>query len=184
MNYQTNKKGGWIIPSGSTIEAVTDIPAYSELGDGCELGYSCELGYGCHLGDDCHLGNSCKLGHRCTLGNSCTLGDYCRLGYSCELGDHCELGHHCTLGHSCELGNDCTWLGVTVARHMQVQNVDGSGRTINLVWGTCGTVKVEAGCFLGTVDEFCAKAEKEGKMRYVRLVRFLAHEEEQNSEAQ
>ena len=57
---------------------------------------------------------------------------------------------------------------------MTMANVDGTGRQIKLVYGTCGNVKVEAGCFCGTVDEFCVKAEGEGKTMYSAVVKAVA----------
>ena len=35
-------------------------------------------------------------------------------------------------------------------------------------------IKIEAGCFGGSLDEFCEKAGREGKTRYVRVVRAAA----------
>jgi len=63
-------------------------------------------------------------------------------------------------------------LGVTVLSWLTVSNVDGSGRQIKLVRHAEG-VKVEAGCFIGTVPDFCKKAESEGKHRYVKIISAL-----------
>jgi hypothetical protein len=54
-----------------------------------------------------------------------------------------------------------------------MSNVDGSGRKINVIVHTEG-IKIEAGCFGGTLDEFCEKAVSEGKTRYARVVRAAA----------
>ena len=54
-----------------------------------------------------------------------------------------------------------------------MSNVDGSGRKINIIVHTEG-IKIEAGCFGGTLDEFCEKAASEGKTRYARVVRAAA----------
>ena len=109
-----------------------------------------------------------------TLGNDCTLGNYCTLGDRCKLGDDCTLGNGCTLGDRCALGDRCSWLGLKVRRFMTAANIDGSGRRVKIVLGTCATVRVEAGCFVGSADEFCAKAESEGKHTYARVVRAIA----------
>ena len=149
MNYELNTKGGWIVPANSTIPANSVIPGYSELGDGCTLGYGC------------------KLGNYCTLGYGCTLGDYCTLGDCCTLGDGCAIGNCCTLG------DDCTWLGVTVESWLTLANVDSTGRQVKVVKHASG-IKVEAGCFAGTLEEFTAKAESEGKLRYVAVIKAIA----------
>ena len=56
---------------------------------------------------------------------------------------------------------------------MNMSNVDGSGRKILIIVHTEG-IKIEAGCFGGTLDEFCDKALSEGKKRYARVVRAAA----------
>ena len=55
--FELNRMGGWIVPQGTTLEAGTDIPAFSALGDGCKLGDDYTVRY------------------RCTLGNSFSHGD-------------------------------------------------------------------------------------------------------------
>ena len=35
-------------------------------------------------------------------------------------------------------------------------------------------IKIEAGCFIGTLEEFTAKAESEGKLRYVAVIKAIA----------
>ena len=37
-----------------------------------------------------------------------------------------------------------------------------------------GGIKIEAGCFIGTLAEFTAKAESEGKLRYVAVIKAIA----------
>ena len=56
---------------------------------------------------------------------------------------------------------------------MCMSNVDGSGRKINIIVHTAG-IKIEAGCFGGTLDRFCEKAAADGKTRYARVVRAAA----------
>ena len=54
-----------------------------------------------------------------------------------------------------------------------MSNVDGSGRKIQVIVHTEG-IKIRAGCFAGTLDEFCKRSESEGKTRYSRVVRATA----------
>ena len=108
-----------------------------------------------------------ELGNYCTLGYGCKLGDYCTLGYDCTLGDYCKLGDCCTLGFG------CTWLGVTVESWLTLANVDGTGRQVKVV-KHAGGIKIEAGCFIGTLEEFTSKAESEGKLRYVAVIKAIA----------
>ena len=178
--FELNRMGGWIVPQGTTLEAGTDIPAFStlgndcKLGNGCTLGNYCKLGNGCTLGDGCTLGNCCTFGDCCDLGDDCIFGDYCKLGNDCTFGDYCKLGDYCTLGYELNPGEHLQWLGAEVESFLTLSNVDGSGRQVKLVKHVNSTVMVEAGCFLGTVDEFVAKAEDEGKLRYARLIPLIA----------
>ena len=63
--------------------------------------------------------------------------------------------------------------GVKVLALMNMSNVDGSGRKILIIVHKNG-IKIEAGCFSGTLNEFCTKAESEGKTRYVKVVKAAA----------
>jgi len=56
---------------------------------------------------------------------------------------------------------------------MTAANIEGSLQ-VTVVLGSRGTIKVEAEDFVGTIDEFCAKAESEGKLIYARVVRAIA----------
>lgn len=52
-------------------------------------------------------------------------------------------------------------------------NVDGTGRRIHIYVHTKG-ITVRAGCFKGTLDEFCMKAEDDEKYLYSVTVRAAA----------
>lgn len=54
-----------------------------------------------------------------------------------------------------------------------MSNVDGTGRRIYIYVHTKG-ITVRAGCFKGTLEEFCEQAEDEGKYLYSRTVRAAA----------
>ena len=54
-----------------------------------------------------------------------------------------------------------------------MSNVDGTGRRIYIYIHTKG-ITIRAGCFKGTLDEFCEKAYDEGKYLYVVTVRAAA----------
>ena len=107
------------------------------------------------------------------LGESCVLGADCKIGAGCKFGDGCELGAYCTLGAGCALGDNTQWLKVTVESWLTLANVDGSGRQIKIVKHAEG-VRVEAGCFQGTLEDFCTQAASEGKDRYVRVISAVA----------
>ena len=56
-------------------------------------------------------------------------------------------------------------------------NVDGTGRYITIMRHpptNAGEITVTAGCFFGSLDEFCTKANAENKPRYARTARAIA----------
>ena len=89
------------------------------------------------------------------------FGDDNTLGKCNKFGDNLRFGKRLKL-------SDCKVLAL-----MCMSNVDGSGRKINVIVHTEG-IKIEAGCFGGTLDEFCKKATSDGKTRYARVVRAAA----------
>ena len=119
------------------------------------------------FGDDNTLGNGNTLGDRNTLGDDNTLGNWN------TLGDDNTLGNCNTLGEGFRFGRRLQMSGCKVLALMCMSNVDGSGRKISIIVHTDG-IKIEAGCFSGSLDEFCKKARREGKTRYVRVVRAAA----------
>ena len=106
-------------------------------------------------------------------GNNNTLGDGNKLGNWNTLGDGNKLGNNNTLGSGFRFGHRLQMSGCKVLALICMSNVDGSGRQINVIVHTEG-IKIEAGCFGGSLDEFCEKATSEGKTRYARVVRAAA----------
>ncbi len=125
------------------------------------------------------FGNYNRLGDDNTLGNLNTLGDGNKLGNYNKLGDRNTLGEGNTLGDDNTLGDELRFgkrlklSGCKVLALLCMSNVDGSGRKINVIVHTEG-IKIEAGCFGGTLYEFCEQAASEGKTRYARVVRAAA----------
>ena len=156
-----------------------DLGNHNKLGDGNKLGYYNKLGDYNTLGDDNTLGDGNMLGSYNKLGDDNTLGDYNKLGDgntlgNCnKLGDYNTLGDDNTLGDKLRFGKRLKLSGCKVLALMCMSNVDGSRRNINVIVHTEG-IKIEAGCFGGTLDEFCEQAASEGKTRYARVVRAAA----------
>ena len=188
--YALNEKGGWLVPSGSTITGSAEIPAFSKFGRGCKFeerhvfGDRCVFGPSCEFVSDSDFGNYCEFDYACGFGicckfeRSCEFDSYCAFGNYCEFGSGCAFGNNCVLGTGCKIGpantlTGCTVLGLVVKRFMTLANVDGSGRLVLVVLGECGNIKVETGCFCGSVDEFCERAEQEGKHRYVVAIKAM-----------
>ena len=90
-----------------------------------------------------------------------------------DYGDDNTLGDGNTFGDRLRFGKRLKLSGCKVLALMCMSNVDGSGRKINIIVHTEG-IKIEAGCFGGTLAEFCEKAVSEGKTRYARVVRAAA----------
>lgn len=90
-----------------------------------------------------------------------------------NYGNRNKLGNRNTLGNGLLFGKRLTMEGVKVLALMCMSNVDGSGREIQIIVHTDG-IKIRAGSFAGTLDEFCEKANKENKTRYSRVVRAAA----------
>ena len=62
---------------------------------------------------------------------------------------------------------------------MTFGNIDGSGRQVTMFLHPATDtlpkgVMIVAGCFYGSLDEFCTKATAEEKHDYVTLIRFAA----------
>ena len=131
-----------------------------------------------YFGDGNKLGDGNVLGDKNTLGNKNTFGDFNTLGNYTKLGDNCTLGESNKLGNGLKFGKKLTIEGVKCRDLMTMGNVDGTGRQVVIIVHTEG-IKIRAGCFSGSLDEFCAKAESENKITYSKVVRAAAEAFEQ-----
>ena len=138
----------------------------------CTFDSGCKFGSYCTFGSDCTFGSACEFGSACTFGYSCKFSSGCKFGSYCTFDSGCKFGSGCKFSSDCTFGSDCTYLGKPFTKLFQIQNLDGSGRSLNILIGE--TSYVEAGCFFGTVEEFTIKAVSEGKSSYAAIAAFVA----------
>lgn len=132
-----------------------------------DVGANCLIMDGVCFTKNTTFGNGCLFeGH-----NMFDIGDH-------TFGDGCIFGPGCTFEGKCTFGKDCVFLcddptakpKPTILKEFKMSGVDGSGREITITIWSDWTIKVKAGCFNGTLEEFCEKARKEKKMFYVHVV--------------
>ena len=190
MNFELNEKGGWIVPAGTKFAAGTVFPAYSEFGWKCTFAAGCkfdsgyyEFGWECEFGSDCKFGGGCKFGNYCKFGGGCKFDGYCKFGScckfsnNCKFGDYCEFDSYCKFGAFSKIGKGGTYAGREILQFVNMVNVDGSGRYITIMRhppSDDGEITVTAGCFFGSLDKFCEKANSEGKPFYAKAITAVA----------
>lgn len=81
----------------------------------------------------------------------------------------CEFGDSCKFGDSCNIPHGCTMEDVEMQQWTTISNLDGSGRQVIIILHKDG-VKIRAGCFSGSLEEFVMKATLEGKKIYASVV--------------
>ena len=123
--------------------------------------------YDADYDDYATIGYGAKIGEYVRIGKYAKIGDNARIGKCVEIGDYAKIGDGARFGAKfrCE--------GLEVIDFFTMSNVDGTGRRIYIYVHTKG-ITVRAGCFKGTLDEFCMKAEDEGKYLYATTVRAAA----------
>lgn len=102
MKFETNEKGGWIIPAASVIPPYTRIPPWSEIGHNSKVGHACVVGRNCCCGFCLRVGHGCCFGSECKFGLGCGFGDRCEFGRECKLGSSAGFGDGCTFDPGCE----------------------------------------------------------------------------------
>lgn len=139
----------------------------AEIGEYVRIGKYAEIGDGARIGKYVAIGDSAEIGVGVRIDNSAKIGDNARIGKCVEIGDYAKIGDGARFGAKfrCE--------GLEVIDFFTMSNVDGTGRRIYIYVHTKG-ITIRAGCFKGTLDEFCEKAEDEGKYLYSRTVRAAA----------
>ena len=144
-----------------------------------------EIGNGAEIADYTRIGNYAEIGDFAKIGDCAEIGDFAKIGNHAEIGNFAEIGNYAKIGNSVIIGDgaqfgDCVTVGdkfhcegLKVIDFFTMSNVDGTGRKIHVYVHTEG-ITVRAGCFKGTLEEFCQKAEHEGKYLYAVTVRAAA----------
>ena len=113
------------------------------------------------------------IGDYAEIGDNTRIGKWAKIGNHVEIGKGVEIGEWVIIGDCVEIGDKFRCEGLEVIDFFTMSNVDGTGRRIYIYIHTTG-ITIRAGCFKGTLDEFCMKAEYEGKTLYARTVRAAA----------
>ena len=132
-----------------------------------------EIGNGAEIADYTRIGNYAEIGDFAKIGDCAEIGDFAKIGDYAEIGDCAEIGDGTEIGDYAEIGDKFRCEGLEVIDFFTMSNVDGTGRRIHIYVHTKG-ITVRAGCFKSTLDEFCNKAEDEGKYLYAVTVRAAA----------
>lgn len=166
---------------GTDVELGNDVRIgyRATIGDWVKIGNDANLDDNVEVGDFLTIGNGARIGYNAIIGNDAKIGkeakiaDYVKLGNNAELGDNVELGEGAEIGDCVKIGDKFSCEGLKVVDFFSMSNIDGTGRRINVYVHTEG-ITVRAGCFKGTLDEFCWKAEQEEKYLYSVTVRAAA----------
>ena len=131
------------------------------------------IGYGAKIGDYVRIGKYVAIGDSAEIGDGARIGSSAKIGDNARIGDCVEIGDYAKIGDGARIGDKFSCEGLEVIDFFTMSNVDGTGRRIYIYIHTKG-ITIRAGCFKGTLDEFCEKAEDEEKYLYSRTVRAAA----------
>ena len=113
------------------------------------------------------------IGDYAEICDGAVIGKWAKIGNNVEIGKGVEIGEWVIIGDCVEIGDKFRCEGLEVIDFFTMSNVDGTGRKIHIYAHTKG-ITIRAGCFIGTLDEFCKKSEDEGKTLYAVTVRAAA----------
>ena len=114
-----------------------------------------------------------EIGDYAEIGDCSRIGKWAKIGNYAEIGKSVEIGEWVIIGDCVKIGDKFRCEGLEVIDFFTMSNIDGTGRRIHIYVHTKG-ITIRAGCFLGTLDEFCNKAEDDGKYLYSTTVRAAA----------
>ena len=114
-----------------------------------------------------------EIGDYTEISDNARIGKWAKIGNHVEIGKSVEIGEWAIIGDNVKIGDKFRCEGLEVIDFFTMSNIDGTGRRIHIYVHTKG-ITVRAGCFIGTLDKFCEKAEDEGKYLYSRTVRAAA----------
>ena len=114
-----------------------------------------------------------EIGDYAEIGDCSRIGKWAKIGNYAEIGKSVEIGEWVIIGDCVKIGDKFHCEGLEVIDFFTMSNIDGTGRRIHIYVHTKG-ITIRAGCFLGTLDEFCNKAEDDEKYLYSTTVRAAA----------
>ena len=114
-----------------------------------------------------------EIGDYAEISDNAIIGKWAKIGNHAEIGNSVEIGEWVIIGDNVKIGDKFRCEGLEVIDFFTMSNIDGTGRRIHIYVHTKG-IAIRAGCFIGTLDKFCMKAEDEGKYLYSRTVRAAA----------
>ena len=114
-----------------------------------------------------------EIGDYAEIGDCSRIGKWAKIGNYAEIGKSVEIGEWVIIGDCVKIGDKFRCEGLEVIDFFTMSNIDGTGRRIHIYVHTTG-ITIRAGCFLGTLDEFCNKAEDDEKYLYSTTVRAAA----------
>ena len=114
-----------------------------------------------------------EIGDYAEIGDCTRIGKWAKIGNYAEIGKSVEIGEWVIIGDCVKIGDKFSCEGLEVIDFFTMSNIDGTGRRIHIYVHTKG-ITIRAGCFIGTLDEFCNKSEDEEKYLYSTTVRAAA----------
>lgn len=146
---------------------------YATISDGAEIGEYVRIGKYAEIGEYVRIGKYVAIGDGAEIGDGTRIGNSVKIGDGVRIGDCVEIGRRAKIGDGARFGDKFRCEGLEVIDFFTMSNVDGTGRRIYIYVHTKGII-IRAGCFKDTLDEFCMKAEDEGKYLYAVTVRAAA----------
>ena len=155
------------------IGASVNFGNYVEIGAGVKIGMFAEIGDYVEIGAGANFGIYANIGNYSKIGDGANFGNYTKIGAHARIGDGANFGDGVQIGDGVQVGDKFRCEGLNVIDFFTMSNIDGTGRKIHIYVHVEG-ITIRAGCFKGTLDEFCMKAAEEGKHLYAITVRAAA----------
>ena len=155
------------------IGASVNFGNYVEIGAGVKIGDFAEIGDYVEIGESANFGIYANIGNYSKIGDGANFGNYTKIGAHARIGDGANFGDGVQIGDGVQVGDKFRCEGLNVIDFCTMSNIDGTGRKIHIYVHAEG-ITIRAGCFKGTLDEFCMQAEDEGKYVYSMTVRGAA----------
>ena len=162
-----------VIGDGARISYSAKIGNWARIGDNVVIDDNVKIGDNVRIGHNAKIGYNVEIADNAKIGDNVSIADWAKIGDNVELGDNVEIGDGAEIGDNVKLGNKFRCEGLKVIDFFTMANIDGTGRRIYIYIHTAG-ITIRAGCFIGTLDEFCWQAAQEEKYLYAVTVRAAA----------
>ena len=132
-----------------------EIGMHVKLGANSSVDVNSIIGTQFEIGKNSTIGACTEVGYGSKIGDNSTIGSFVRFAGGDTIGDNVAVGAGVHFGANTKFGANIKWCGIVTNNIYAINNIGENGQQIRIAKdNTTGMVKINAGRYIGDVDDF------------------------------